>query len=273
VIWTSVSGINSTEGHDSGTQTLAAFTDPSGAEPVANYSATINWGDGTPDSAATITAGAGGVFTVSGNHTYAASGHYTVTITAHHELAPDTTIKTTATVSDGNIAITALSPPLQIGVGQGFPTTNEIVGTFTDSNPNAKASDFVVGVYWGDGSMMLGQVLYLGSDAQGNAVFAVYSYHTYSSAGKYTFAMGVYDLGGASATQFTSSGAVTVYTPSKQADLTADNGNLVYAQQQEQAYRTQFSQQGLNYQQFMANYWHTVGQAYLAAYNTRVGQP
>ncbi|GHG56771.1 hypothetical protein GCM10012320_29420 [Sinomonas cellulolyticus] len=58
--------------------TLATFTDadPNGA--VADYTATVSWGDGT-SSAGTIGT-SGSQFTVSGTHTYAAFGPYTVAV-------------------------------------------------------------------------------------------------------------------------------------------------------------------------------------------------
>ena len=51
-------------------QTVATFTDPGGAEPLGDYSALIDWGDGTAPSAGTITF-AGGIYTVQGSHTFA----------------------------------------------------------------------------------------------------------------------------------------------------------------------------------------------------------
>ena len=55
----------------------------------------IDWGDGTPTTAGNITV-TGGVFTVSGNHTYAeesaadhpGSNPYAVTVTIGHERPP-----------------------------------------------------------------------------------------------------------------------------------------------------------------------------------------
>ena len=61
---------------------VATFTDPGGAEPAANYSASINWGDGTVTGSSSIGYNAGtGVFTVYGSHTYAAIGNDTLTVT------------------------------------------------------------------------------------------------------------------------------------------------------------------------------------------------
>jgi hypothetical protein len=49
---------------------VAMFSDPAGADATANYSASINWGDGTSASVGTIGANSG-TFTVAGTHTYA----------------------------------------------------------------------------------------------------------------------------------------------------------------------------------------------------------
>jgi hypothetical protein len=57
------------EGQTSATQMVATFTDPGGAEATSEYTATINWGDGS-STPGTITFG-NGTFSVSGSHTYA----------------------------------------------------------------------------------------------------------------------------------------------------------------------------------------------------------
>jgi IgGFc binding protein/Putative Ig domain/PKD domain len=69
---------------------LATFTDPGFTNAAAGtqetFTATIAWGDGSPDSAGTVTVtqGSPGVLTqgsVAGRHTYAAAGDYTVRVT------------------------------------------------------------------------------------------------------------------------------------------------------------------------------------------------
>src|SRR5205814_1669280 len=87
VIATGGFGFSAVEGTPSGSQTVATFTDPGGAEALSDYSANINWGDGTT-SPGTISAPSGGVFTVSGSHTYAgdtingeSEGTATITVT------------------------------------------------------------------------------------------------------------------------------------------------------------------------------------------------
>lgn len=120
------------EGVPSATQTVATFTDPGGAETVGDYSALIDWGDGTT-SAGTITLGTGGVYTVQGSHTYATglglpddfgntfcdanppTYNKPITVTISHESAPTATAVSTATIalppdsahltSDGNLIV------------------------------------------------------------------------------------------------------------------------------------------------------------------------
>ena len=64
-------------------QTLATFTDPRGPQPLSDYSAVVNWGDGTLSTGA-ISGPVGGVFTVTGGHTYpslpAGANPYTITV-------------------------------------------------------------------------------------------------------------------------------------------------------------------------------------------------
>src|SRR5205823_4732270 len=68
------------QGTATGTVNVATFTDAGGVEPITDYSATINWGDGTATSPGTITV-SGGVFTVAGVHTYPFPGRFSVTVT------------------------------------------------------------------------------------------------------------------------------------------------------------------------------------------------
>jgi hypothetical protein len=264
----SVFPVSASIGRDTGTITLATFTDPSGPDLISNYSASINWGDGTAASTGIIGSNGNGTFSVSGDHTYATKGTFTVIVTVNHLSAPPaTSVKITATVSASTINITTLTPQSTIAVDAGFVG---LVGTFTDSNPSSTAANFVVGVYWGDGSFSIGQLLALGLDANGNQVFGVYSFHTYTTAGSLSFAMGVYDTDGAQATASTGGGAVTVYTPNTEANLVAYNTLLVNAVAEYNTYHTLALQTGANYAGFLAQYWLSVYEANLNAYNALV---
>jgi hypothetical protein len=61
--------------------TVATFTDADPHGVVSEYTASINWGDGTASTAGTVSAAAGGGFEVKGSHTYATAGQYTITVT------------------------------------------------------------------------------------------------------------------------------------------------------------------------------------------------
>jgi hypothetical protein len=168
------------EGDGSQSLTLATFTDPPGAEPLGNYTASINWGDGTPATPGVISF-ASGVFTVSGSHAYAEEGSYSVTITVHHDLAPDATVAETLAVNDppvvaiGGFAITG---------SEGSQTTNQTVATFTDPAGAEVASEYSASIDWGDGSAPT-----TGSITVNGATFTVSGSggnHAYSEEGNYT---------------------------------------------------------------------------------------
>ncbi|MDR3202462.1 MAG: GH92 family glycosyl hydrolase, partial [Bifidobacteriaceae bacterium] len=73
------------------TPMTAVLGEIGGGAPGATLSATVNWGDGTPNSAATITDGK-----VIGTHIYATSGTYTITVVASDG---------TATTAEGTVAV------------------------------------------------------------------------------------------------------------------------------------------------------------------------
>lgn len=60
--------------------TLATFTDSNPQAPVSDFTATIDWGDGTPLTEGQVSGATGGPFTVAGSHTYAKLGFKTITI-------------------------------------------------------------------------------------------------------------------------------------------------------------------------------------------------
>jgi hypothetical protein len=112
-------------GVSTGTQTVATFTDPAGAEALVDYSATINWGDNTTPSAATITLNSGtGVFTVQGSHLYTLAGTRPVTVTLQHDTALAAAAISTAQVSPAATSVLVVS-------GFPTPTTSGAVGAFT----------------------------------------------------------------------------------------------------------------------------------------------
>ena len=65
---------------------VGTFTDANTFATTADFTATIDWGDGSPPSTGVVVATATpGVFDVEGGHTYAKPGVYTTKITVHDD--------------------------------------------------------------------------------------------------------------------------------------------------------------------------------------------
>ena len=140
---TTVTGI---EGATTGTIPVATFTDANPNAAASDFTATINWGDGS-STAGTIVAQSGGGFAVDGTHTYADEGKYTVSVTI-----TDVGGNTASTTSNANIADAALTASgTTVSGTEGLAISGAKVATFTDANPNAAASDFTATINWGDG--------------------------------------------------------------------------------------------------------------------------
>lgn len=92
--------------------TLAKFIDEDGDTNPSDFTATIDWGDGTsssPDaSAGTVSGGAGG-FSVTGSHSYANEGIYTATVTINDTADGNTTTIKAEVLADPNaVYVTAV---------------------------------------------------------------------------------------------------------------------------------------------------------------------
>jgi hypothetical protein len=170
VVATGGFSVNAVEGITSSPQTLATFTDPAGAEALADYSATISWGD-MNSSAGQITF-AGGVFTVSGSHTYTEEGPYTITVTVHHDSAADVSTTSVASVSDQPVRGSGL---LVVGV-EGVRSANAAVAIFRDPGGSEPAANYTADIDWGDGSTSAGTI----SFDPDQHLFFVNGTHTYA---------------------------------------------------------------------------------------------
>ena len=189
-ITASGTSVAATEGQ-SFTGNVATFTDPDTNATASEYSATINWGDGTT-STGTIS-GTGGNFTVSGSHTYAEEGSQTatVTITDTDNTSNQATASSQVTVADAALHATGVVPSVS------GTTASGTVATFTDANPGGTLSDFTASINWGDGTTTTGSV------ATVPGGFAVSGSHTYAASGTYTITTTIKDAGGSTATATT----------------------------------------------------------------------
>ena len=58
--------------------TVANLSDANTGAPTTDFTATIDWGDGSPTSTGTVT-GSGGSYSIAGSHSYSSTGYYNVT--------------------------------------------------------------------------------------------------------------------------------------------------------------------------------------------------
>jgi hypothetical protein len=176
--------LNAIEGVNTGVVDVATFTDPGGAGPLGDYSADINWGDGSPSSAGTITFDAGtSVFTIHGSHTYAEDGTQLITVTVHRVAAPDATVNSTAIVAEPAIVATGVA----VNGNESSALSNVTVATFTHGNASEPANDFAVTIHWGDGSTSAGAVSLSGG------VYTVTGSHTYTDEGAFAISVSIVD--------------------------------------------------------------------------------
>ncbi len=171
--------INAVEGLNTGSILVATFTDPGGVEALSDYSADIDWGDGTASAAGAITLN-GSTFEVRGSHSYAeesatdhpGSNPYQISVTVHHESALPTVIASTATVSDpavlptGGFLFTAV---------EGAPSATQTSATFTDPGGAEPLGDYSASIDWGDGTPASA-----GTISVSGGVYTVKASHTYA---------------------------------------------------------------------------------------------
>ena len=187
--------VSATEGVSSGNQTVATFVDPAGAEVVGDYSADVDWGDGTTTTG-TITE-TGGTFTVQGSHTYAeqTGSPFPVTVTIHHEAAPDATAISSASVVEDGFAVTGVAV-------SGFELSalsNVAVATFTHAGGSEPAGDFTATINWGDGTSSTGTVTLSGG------IYTVSGSHTYTDENSFPVTVDIGDINTASTATATAS--------------------------------------------------------------------
>jgi PKD repeat protein len=181
---------------------VASFTDANPFAPVSDFTATIEWGDGT-SSAGTVVqpGGVGTEFLVTARHTYATSGAYGLSVRVADRDGSTVTIGNSATIADAPLSAAANQPA--VGTATAGGPLSAAVGSFTDANPVAPISDFSAWVTWGDGSSESG-----GTVTQPGGVgtaFLVAATHTYAAAGDYQVNLQITDIGGSTLTMTGSS--------------------------------------------------------------------
>ncbi len=141
---------------------------------TADFTALIDWGDGSQPTQGTIQTNSQGGFDIAGSHTYTAQGSYTLAINlvdAHDSIAAGSA---TATVVDGAITAAGVSN-VPATRGQEFDGT---VATFSAASAASSSDDFTASIAWGDGQTSAGTI-----NLNASGGFAVEGTHTYEATG------------------------------------------------------------------------------------------
>ncbi len=181
--------VAATQGLPTGDQVVATFIDPGGAGPVEDYSADIDWGDGS--TSAGVVSYSAGVFTVAGSHTFVSPGDFPITVAIHHTGAPDATATSTAMVSDA-----ALHGAGQTIAAMALTPFSGPVATFTDDNPGGVVTEYFATIDWGDGTTSTASAA-AGTIVVAGGGFEVLGTHVYDMAGDFSVVVTIGDDGGA----------------------------------------------------------------------------
>jgi hypothetical protein len=183
---------------------VAKFADSAGLETTADYSATIDWGDGSPTAITTgVISISGGLIVVTDNtgHTYGEEGSATsITVTLKHDpnapasvqAAPVQTSFAVNIADPQIINVTAATGVNAFGAERGINSGFETLVSFTDpgatSASDMELTSFNFTVNWGDGSPVetLGvspnlKIVSTGG-SPGAFTFAIQGQHTYGAA-------------------------------------------------------------------------------------------
>jgi hypothetical protein len=174
--------VKGVEGQSTGPVTLATFT---GAGPVSDYSATVNWGDGT-SSPSTITS-SNGVFRVTASHTYAeesgpdhpGSQPYKISVKVNHKSSTAQVFTTTATISDPAVALSAAG--ISTHTIEGASTGSLTLAKFTDPGGPDATGNYSATIAWGDGTTTAASI-----SLSGNVFTVTSTGHTYGDEGTYS---------------------------------------------------------------------------------------
>ncbi len=164
---------------------VATFTIPDQIVSYRDFSATIDWGDGS-----TTTGTIGPDLKVKASHTYVKFGLYALKVSVSANGASH---------SNSEHAIISNAPITASGFNLVSQSTKfkETVASFTDGNPFGSVSDYNADIFWGDGKSSTGAIFAAGT------AFKVVGSHGYAKHGQYVVTVSIRDQGGATATATT----------------------------------------------------------------------
>src|SRR5439155_663913 len=130
---------------------VATFADANHKADASDFTASIDWGDGT--LSAGIVFGSGGSYSVAGSHTYAEDGTYAVSVAIRDAGGSTATITGTAAVGDAILNATGV----RLIATEGISFTGT-VAMFMDADPRSDIADLSATVTWGDGHTSTGTI-------------------------------------------------------------------------------------------------------------------
>jgi streptogramin lyase len=178
--------------------TVGSFFDGNAFAIPADFTATIDWGDGSPLTLSTIAQpnGPGTAFVALGNHTYTVdrAQPYDITVAILDRAGRGLTTGTSAAVAD--------APPIVSGIPvrmiKGSPLTAPLAFIVEGAGlPPEAASRFTATINWGDGTLSAGII-----EAVPGGEWVVGS-HTYAGSGPFAITVTVHDDGGSTVTTTT----------------------------------------------------------------------
>ncbi len=167
---------------------VAYFTDANASANSGTITAVVHWGDGQTTTG-NISGPVGGVYTVSGTHTYSASNtntSYSISVTIADPTGAIGSATSTALVVPEFLNATGTSFTGAVG----HLLSNVTVANFTDNNPDATANNIEAVINWSDGASSIGTIT-------GSAgTFSVTGSHGYSTAGAFAVTVTIADPSG-----------------------------------------------------------------------------
>ncbi|MFI5052613.1 MAG: beta strand repeat-containing protein, partial [Acidimicrobiales bacterium] len=206
---------------------VGRFTDANTGAPASDFTAIIDWGDGTLTSVGTVVSTGGGGFNVLGSHTYVNPGVYTTSIVVTDDGGSHVTLTGSAGAGTGTVTDLPVTGAVRSFTAvEGQNTGTIVLATFTDPNPFATISSVTATLPiggWGDGTPIAPVTLavqQIGGTAT-STIFEVLGSHTYTEEGPFTVNISV----------TTSGGVTTVLTPGTatviDAALSSSNGTEI----------------------------------------------
>jgi hypothetical protein len=168
---------------------VASFTDANPQGTLADFTAAIDWGNGTTSDGTILQAGS--KFFVLGSNTYAEEGAYPLSVTVRDVGGSTTTVAATANVLDA--PLTSVGTAATRNTTAWTATGDQVVATFTDADPAGSVGDYTALVVWGDGTISQGTV----NPGPGRA-FTVSAGHVYTQEGTFHASVLLSDAGGSS---------------------------------------------------------------------------